>query len=124
MGSVIHLAFAVFQGISNGGQRSSNRKARVTRWSDLLYNGTVWRFDRLLIKNWRPRFEVTWKTAKALNCGDRGESCHRLAAGSRRPRDPGGRPRRVPVGGHGVTVQVDPINPTLKAPGTQRLKPA
>jgi len=30
--------FAVFQGTSNGGQRSSNRKTRVNRRSDLPYN--------------------------------------------------------------------------------------
>ena len=47
----------------SGGQRSSNRKIRVNRRSNLLYNGTIWRFDRLFLNNWRPPFEVPWKTA-------------------------------------------------------------
>ena len=42
--------FAVFHGTSNGGQRSSKLKIRVNRRSDLPYNGTIWRFDRLLLK--------------------------------------------------------------------------
>ena len=45
------VIFAVFQGTSNGGQRTSNRKARVNRRADLPYNGTIWRFDSLLLKN-------------------------------------------------------------------------
>jgi hypothetical protein len=36
----------------------------VNRRSDLPYNGTIWRFDRLFFKNWRPLFEVPRKTAK------------------------------------------------------------
>ena len=62
--------FAVFQGTSNGGQRSSIRKTRVNRRSDLPYNGTIWRFDRLLLKNWRPPYEVPWKTEKPGPAGE------------------------------------------------------
>ena len=40
---------------------------RVNRRSDLPYNDTVCRFDGLLLKNWRPPFEVPWKTAKAVS---------------------------------------------------------
>jgi hypothetical protein len=40
--------FAVCQGTSNGGQRSSNRKTRICRPSDLPCNGTTWLFDRHL----------------------------------------------------------------------------
>jgi len=58
--------FAVFQGTSNGVQRFSNRKTRVNRRSNLPYNGTIWRCDRLLLKNWRPPFEVPWKHAKTV----------------------------------------------------------
>ena len=54
------------QGTSNGGQRSSNLNARINRRSDLPYNGVIWRFDRLLLKNWRPPFEVLWNTAKVV----------------------------------------------------------
>ena len=42
-----HIYFAVFEGTSNGSQRSSNRKIRVNRRSDLPYNGTIWRFSSL-----------------------------------------------------------------------------
>jgi len=63
------VAFTVFQGTSNGGQRSSNRKTPVNGRSDLPDNGTIWRFDRLLLKNRRPPCEVPWKTAKALAWG-------------------------------------------------------
>jgi hypothetical protein len=37
----------------------------VNRPSDFPGNGTIWRFDRLLLKNWQPSSEVPWKTAKA-----------------------------------------------------------
>jgi hypothetical protein len=30
----------------------------INRRSDLPYNGTIWRFDRVFLKNWRPPFEV------------------------------------------------------------------
>jgi hypothetical protein len=50
--------FAVFQGTSNGGQRTSNVKTEVNRWSDLPYNGTIWRFGSLLLKDWQPPLEV------------------------------------------------------------------
>ena len=53
--------FAGFQGTSNGGQRCANLRSRVNRRSDLPYNGTIWRFDGLLLENWRPPFEVPWK---------------------------------------------------------------
>jgi len=42
----------------------SEDSSKQTVRSDLTYNGTIWRFDRLLLKNWRPPFEVPWKTAK------------------------------------------------------------
>jgi hypothetical protein len=60
--------FAFFQGTSNGGRRSSSRKTRVNRRSDLPCNGTTWRFDRLFLHNWRPPFEVPWKPAKECRC--------------------------------------------------------
>jgi hypothetical protein len=56
--------FAVFQGTSNGGQRVSNLRTRVNRRSDLPYDGTMRRFDRLFLKNWQPPLEVPWKIAK------------------------------------------------------------
>jgi hypothetical protein len=56
--------FAVFQGTSNGGQQSANLRSRVNRLSDLPYHGTIWRFDGLLLKKWRPLCQIPWKTAK------------------------------------------------------------
>jgi hypothetical protein len=76
--------YAGFQGTSNGGQHSSNWKTRVNRRSDLPYNGTTWRFDRLLFRNWRPPSEVPWKHAKggaqtslcvSMSIHPDGESC-------------------------------------------------
>jgi len=75
--SNICQAFTVFQGTSNSGQRSSDRKARVNRRSDLPHNGAIWRFDRLLLKNCRPPFEVPCEAAKALSEGTRGASAVR-----------------------------------------------
>ena len=77
------MTFAGFQGASNGGQRCANLRSRVNRRSDLPYNGTVWRFDRLLLKNWRTPFEVPWKTAKTLAAvgGGGGAGRHQRVAG-------------------------------------------
>ena len=59
---------AVFQCTPKGDQRSLNRKTPANRRSDSPYNSTIWRFDRLSLKNWRPTFGVPWKIAKHASC--------------------------------------------------------
>ena len=44
--------------------RLKSEEFRVNRLSDLPYDGKTWRFDRLLLKNWRPPFEEPRKTPK------------------------------------------------------------
>jgi hypothetical protein len=36
----------------------------IYRRSDSPDKGSIWRFDRVRLKSWRPQFEVPWKSAK------------------------------------------------------------
>jgi len=53
------LSYASFQG---------TLRSWVNRPSDMPYNGTIWRFDRLFLKNWRPPVRYPAKLRSPTVC--------------------------------------------------------